>query len=186
MSSMNGTAYRRPTVATVVALLQRSAGVEEPNEETPGLTILHHGLQCAAHLRCTHPEDAQLQVAGLLHDVGHLLAPGQEDIHGLVGAEYVRPVFGERVAALVEDHVPAKRYLVAVDGAYRALLSPGSVRTLAKQNGPMTSEEVKAFGASPHFEAVVCLRRADESAKDPVAQVPWLDTWLSTLHAVAG
>ena len=99
---MNETAYRRRTVATVVARLQRSSGVEEPNEEIPGLTILHHGLQCAAHLRSSHPGDAELQVAGLLHDVGHLLAPGHEDVHGLVGADYVRPVFGERVAALVE------------------------------------------------------------------------------------
>ena len=175
-----------PTVATVVALLERSAGTEEPNEEIPGLTILHHGLQCAAHLRRSHPEDAELQVAGLLHDVGHLLAPGQEDIHGLVGADYVRPVFGERVAALIEAHVPAKRYLIATDGTYRALLSPGSVRTLAMQNGPMTSAEVTAFGASPHFEAALDLRRADESAKDPAARVARLDTWVSTLVAVAG
>jgi len=183
---MNGTAYRGRTVASVVARLQRSASVEEPNEETPGLTILHHGLQCAAHLRRSDPGDAELQVAGLLHDVGHLLAPGHEDVHGLVGADYIRPVFGERVAALVEYHVLAKRYLIAVDGTYRARLSPGSIRTLAKQHGPMTSEEVTAFGASPHFEATVRLRRADESAKDPVARVESLDSWLPTLLAVAG
>ena len=183
---MSGAAYRRPTVATVVDRLQRSADMEEPNEDTPGLTILNHGLQCAAHLRRSHPADAELQVAGLLHDVGHLLAPGCEDIHGLVGAGYVRPVFGERVAALIEYHVPAKRYLVATDGAYRALLSRGSVRTLAMQHGPMTSGEAAAFAASPHFEAAVCLRRADESAKDPVAEVASLDSWLSALLAVAG
>jgi predicted HD phosphohydrolase len=54
------------------------------------------------------------------------------------------------------------------------------------QHGPMTAEEVTAFCASPHFEAAVRLRRADESAKDPVAEVASLDTWLSTLVAVAG
>ena len=84
------------------------------------------------------------------------------------------------------DHVPAKRYLVAVDDAYRARLSSGSIHTLAIQHGPMTAEEVTAFGASSHFEGAVCLRRADESAKDPAAVVAGLDSWLPTLVAVAG
>jgi predicted HD phosphohydrolase len=160
--------------------------MEEPNEDIGGLTILHHGLQCAAHLRRSHPEDRELQVAGLLHDVGHALAPGQDASHGVVGGDFVRPVLGERVAALIEAHVPAKRYLVTVDESYRARLSVGSIRTLASQGETMTAEEVAAFRARPHAEAAVQLRLADEASKDPAADVPELAAWLPTLMSVPG
>jgi predicted HD phosphohydrolase len=176
----------RPTVSTVLALMTSAGLQEEPNEEIRGLSILHHGLQCAALLRQTDSEDPELLVAGLLHDVGHLLAPGSEDVHGVVGAAYVRPVFGERVAALVEAHVPAKRYLVGAATDYRTRLSEGSARTLVAQGGAMTADESAAFRASPHFDAAVRLRMADESAKDPLATVPTLDSWISTLEFVSG
>ena len=37
----------------------------------------------------------------------------------MLGAETVRRLLGERVAGLVEAHVPAKRYLVTTDASYR-------------------------------------------------------------------
>ncbi|MGD0391619.1 MAG: HD domain-containing protein [Acidimicrobiales bacterium] len=176
----------RPTLATVIDLLREAGSMEEPNEEITGLSILHHGLQCAARLRATNPGDGELQVAGLLHDVGHVLMPGCADVHGEVGAALVRPVFGERVAALIESHVPAKRFLVTVDESYRRQLSEGSVRTLAEQGESMTVDELALFRASPFFDAAVELRRADEAAKDPGARVPALDAWLSTLELMTG
>ncbi len=176
----------RPSLAAVIGVLEQAGLQEEPNEEIVGLTILHHGLQCAAQLKATHPADAELQVAGLLHDVGHVLVPGCADIHGAVGAAFVRPVFGERVAALVEGHVPAKRFLVTVDASYREQLSEGSARTLVEQGEAMTADELTRFRSSPFFDESVELRRADEAAKDPAAAVPGLDAWLSTLELVAG
>lgn len=173
------------TLAGVVAVLRQAGSFEEPNEEIAGLSILHHGLQCAAHLRDSDPDDPELQVAGLLHDVGHVLMPGCEDIHGTVGAAFVRPVFGDRVAVLVESHVPAKRFLVTVDQSYRARLSEGSTRTLVAQGEAMTADELARFRSSPSFDAAVGLRRADEAAKDPRAEVPGLDDWLPTLETVA-
>jgi predicted HD phosphohydrolase len=175
----------RATLVEVVALLREAGTLHEPNEEIDGLTILHHGLQCAAHLSRTDPDDVGLQVAGLLHDLGHVLAPGCEDVHGAVGAAYVGPVFGERVAALIEGHVPAKRFLVTEDASYRGQLSAGSVRTLALQGETMTDDEVAAFRASPHADGSVRLRRADEAAKDPAATVPSLEHWLPTLERAA-
>jgi predicted HD phosphohydrolase len=127
-----------------------------------------------------------LHLAGLLHDVGHVLEPGRDEAHGRVGAAYVRPVLGDRVAALIEAHVPAKRYLVTVDASYRHQLSTGSVRTLTSQGESMSVEEQDVFRAGPHADAAIRLRRADEAAKDPSANVPDLDAWLPTLLAVAG
>jgi predicted HD phosphohydrolase len=176
----------RPALASLVAVLERAGSTEEPNEEIVGLTILHHGLQCAALLAASDPDDLELQVAGLLHDVGHVLRPGADDVHGAVGAEAVRPVLGDRVADLIDGHVPAKRYLVTVDDAYRAELSEGSLRTLAVQGEAMSDAEMAAFAGAAHFDTVVRLRRADEAAKDPAAVVPPLEHWLPTLSLLAG
>jgi predicted HD phosphohydrolase len=167
-------------------LLRRSSAVEEPNEDLPGLTILHHGLQCAAQLRRTDPDDPELQLAGLLHDVGHLLPGGSEEQHGALGAAFVGPLLGDRIAALIAAHVPAKRYLVSADRSYRDRLSAGSRRTLSVQGDAMSAEESAAFDALPHADAALRLRRADEAAKDPGAEVPDLDAWLPALALVAG
>jgi predicted HD phosphohydrolase len=174
-----------PTMEDVVALLNRSGAAEEPNEEISGLTILIHGLQCAAILRRHHPHDVELQMAGLLHDVGHLLAPGRQDLHGRAAADYVAPVFGERVAALIDGHVPAKRYLITAEPTYWSGLSMGSRRTLETQGGAMTPAEVAAFRSSLHLEQILELRRADDAAKDPTTVVPTLETWLPVLEGAA-
>ena len=51
----------------------------------------------------------------------------------LLGDELIIEMVADRVAALVEAHVPAKRYLVATDPDYRSRLSEVSLRTLAAQ-----------------------------------------------------
>ncbi len=76
-------------------------------------THLGHALQTAAVLRQDFPDDIELAVAGLVHDIGHLL-PGVGDAeHAEAGAEAVREALGDRVAGPVGLHVEAKRYLVA-------------------------------------------------------------------------
>jgi predicted HD phosphohydrolase len=80
-------------------------------------THLDHALQ-TAELREEFPDDNELAVAGLVHDIDHLL-PGVADAeHAVAGAEAVRVALGERVAGPVGLHVEAKRYLVARQGAY--------------------------------------------------------------------
>jgi predicted HD phosphohydrolase len=149
------------------------------------IDVLSHSLQCAAVLRARAPQDLELQVAGLVHDIGHLLVPGDADGHGRHGADAVRPLLGARVADLVELHVPAKRYLVTTDAAYRSTLSRGSVHTLSLQGGRMTPPEVRAFEAHPSSADAVTLRRADEDAKVPGRSVPGLDSWRPTLQLLA-
>ncbi|HEY3832368.1 MAG TPA: metal-dependent phosphohydrolase [Acidimicrobiia bacterium] len=146
---------------------------------------LDHGLQCAALLERARPDDVELHVAGLVHDLAHPWDEAGQPRHAAMGAAAVRDVLGERVAALVRGHVPAKRYLVAVNPDYFALLSEDSVMTLRAQGGAMSDAEVRDFEAQAHWEAMVELRMADEGAKVAGAVVPGLDHWRDHIRAVA-
>ncbi len=153
----------------------------QTSSEGGGLSELDHWLQCAFELAVVRPDDEELQLAGLVHDVGH--AFGTDANHGRLGASFVRPVLGDRVADLVEAHVPAKRYLVTVETGYRDNLSADSVRTLVIQGEGMTPDDVESFRRSPVFDDALVLRRADEAAKIPARAVPGLDHWLDALRA---
>ena len=59
------------TPGELVALLSR--GREHADEER--VDVLAHSLQCAALLAERHPDDRELQLAGLVHDVGWILSP---------------------------------------------------------------------------------------------------------------
>jgi predicted HD phosphohydrolase len=147
--------------------------------ELDGLSELDHALQCAELLARRHPHDTELQIAGLVHDVGHRDASDAE--HGRAGAELVRPVLGERVAALVEAHIGAKRYLVVTEPGYDGGLSALSRATMALQGGPFTAAEIAAFAASPWALDAVALRRADDAAKVPGYPAPGLEDWIPVL-----
>jgi predicted HD phosphohydrolase len=155
-----------------------------PSDDDDEFTELDHALQCAARLAVTAPGDVELQIAGLLHDLAHQWdGPGQPR-HGELGAAAVRPILGERLAALIEGHVPAKRYLVATRPAYAAHLSPGSVMTLRAQGGEMSLLEVRLFESNVHWEAMVLLREADDDAKVPGAVVRDLAHWVPALRSL--
>lgn len=148
--------------------------------------LLEHSLQCAALLRRRCPQDEELQIAGLVHDVGTIVSPDSADTHAQIGARWVGPLLGPRVAWLVEHHVVAKRYLLATDGAYRERLSPRSLETLEQQGGlGLDRDERAALEASADLGAVLALRRADDDAKVPGLDVAELDRWIDPLSAVA-
>lgn len=154
-----------------------------PSDEGPGLTELGHALQCAAALAAAAPDDVDLQLAGLVHDVGHGRAHIRD--HAWAGADAVRGLLGDRIAELVGLHIDAKRYLVTTDADYRAALSPTSITTLALQGGDMSPGEVERFEAWPTWRDALTLRRADERAKTPGRNVPGLDAWLPALREAA-
>lgn len=151
--------------------------------EEPGLTELDHGLQCAEALRQSAPDDVDLQVAGLLHDIAH--GACHIDRHHKVGAAALLPIFGDRIAQLVRLHVDAKRYLVATSPAYRERLSPISVKSLEQQGGAMSAEETARFEAEPHWRDALRLRVADEAGKVKGKAVDGLEHWLPLVRASA-
>jgi predicted HD phosphohydrolase len=170
----------------IVDLLQVGAADLDAGGENGGFSLLDHGLQCARLARVRHPEDLELQVAALIHDIGQTLTANDEAAHGRVGGQFVEPVLGPRVAALVELHVPAKRYLVTTDDEYASRLSPASVASLDMQGGRMSLAEVEDFERQPCAKDAVTLRRYDDSAKVAGEVVDPLDSWLPTLREVAG
>ena len=159
-------------------------------DDEGGLPILDHCLQCAARLRSSHPDDTELQVAGLVHDLGWLEpVDGRwtlrlDATHDVSGSELVAPLLGPRIASLVGGHVAAKRYLLATDPAYAALLSARSEETLGFQGGVMTADEVAEFERRPDRDDLVALRRADDAAKVRNATLDALDSWRPAVERV--
>jgi predicted HD phosphohydrolase len=155
--------------------------------DAPAMPFSHldHALQTAAVLEEQEPDDPELAVAGLVHDIGHLLAGVGDAEHADAGAAAVRPALGERVAELVGLHVAAKRYLVARQESYGGALAADSVASLALQGGPMSADESADFERLAYFEDAVTLRRADENGKIDGLLVRGLADWMPIVQQVA-
>jgi phosphonate degradation associated HDIG domain protein len=183
-----GAADRDAFVAELFAWLEE-AGASRYDEQ---VTQLEHALQTAAIVAQSGAAPT-LIAAALLHDVGHLLArehAGNADFlavdreHEQVGADWLGRFFPAAVAEPVRLHVPAKRYLCAIDPTYRRGLSLASERSLIVQGGPMPDEEAARFAASPGAEDAVRLRRADDQGKVLGRMSPPLETYAGLLHSL--
>ena len=133
--------------------------------------------------------DDEVVLAAFFHDIGHLCADAGEAEsmdgmgnvdHEKLGADYLlEHGFSERVAALVQGHVIAKRYLTYKYPEYYNKLSPASKVTLDFQGGVMSSEEAAAFENNPDAELIIRLRYWDDKAKEqniPVNNIAHLKT----------
>ncbi|HLL65782.1 MAG TPA: metal-dependent phosphohydrolase [Micromonosporaceae bacterium] len=146
-----------------------------------------HALQTAWYAAQAEADD-ELILAAALHDIGRAdpIRAAYPDLpHELAGAAFAERHVGTRAAWLIAQHVPAKRYLVATDPEYRDLLSPVSVRSLARQGGPMDAHEVAQFEAHPMASDAARLRRWDDAAKDPRGPELSLDDVLAAYDRVA-
>ena len=153
---------------------------------------LQHALQCGWLAQSQGGDDAFV-IACLLHDVARAPAvagmpyDGPSRHHGAESARWLEPRVGARVAWLAEQHVPAKRYLVATDPEYRARLSEVSERTLQEQGGPMNAAEIgESFCRTPDWEQAVSLRRIDDRGKVVGLRVPELQSYRDRLLRVVG
>jgi phosphonate degradation associated HDIG domain protein len=162
----------------VAALLEQRGGSAYFGEP---VTQKEHALQCAWMAEQEGAEDA-LVVAALLHDIGHLLNGGPENVadadadrrHEAAGEQWLASFFGPQVTEPVRLHVAAKRYLCAVDPDYVASLSEASKQSLELQGGPLTEGAIAAFAELPYAEDAVRLRRWDDRAKVPGLMTPEL------------
>jgi len=148
------------------------------NEDYDGEPVSQtsHMIQCAMQAMA-EGEDMELILGAFLHDVGHLLRHEQtvDEMGGLgavnhegLGGDYLRRKnFSERLCAMVENHVDAKRYLVAMQPSYKDKLSEASLETLNMwQGGPMNDAEIILFKQHPYFDDIIKVRLWDEGAKD--------------------
>ena len=156
------------------------------------ISQLEHALQGAALSASAGDTDA-LVVATLLHDIGHMIhglgeSPakrGIDDRHEVLAADFLARRFGPDVTEPIRLHVAAKRYLCAVEPAYATRLSPDSVRSLALQGGPMSTEEIRDFEAKEYWRDAVKLRRYDEGAKVPGLDVPQFASYAPRIAAAS-
>jgi phosphonate degradation associated HDIG domain protein len=154
-------------------------------------TQLQHALQVAELARRAGCADS-LIAASLLHDIGQFIDDagnaaetlGVDAHHEISGANFLKKHFSAAIHEPVRLHVPAKRYLCAVDPAYTDTLSRASRLSLKLQGGPMSAAEIERFEAEAFFEDAVALRRFDDMGKQRDWPVPDLDSHRSRLQAL--
>jgi len=153
------------------------------------VTVLEHGLQCAA-LAVADGATDELVVAALFHDVGWLLGGESVDDargadHAADGARVLELLFGPAVAQPVALHVTAKRWRCTIDPDYYDELSEGSRVTFVAQGGPLGADERAAFEAHPGFVTAMALRSWDDRAKVRGHDVAGLDHYRHAADALA-
>lgn len=172
-------------IKTLVNLFKRATAADYVGEP---VSQSEHALQAAALAQASG--DVELQLAALLHDVGHLCFPDAEQMdnvgtleHEMLGADYLTALgFSNRVATLVAGHVDAKRYLVSTNQVYSSKLSDASRKTLEFQGGAMSPLETQKFKNSPDHHDLLKLRAWDEAAKVPGKNVPGFEHYLPIIE----
>jgi len=181
---MKPSANNPQTIVDEVFALYEKFGDEDYIGEP--VSQLEHMSQ-AASLAKEEGYDDEVVLAAFFHDIGHLCADATEAgsmdgmgnvDHEKLGAGYLlERGFSERVAALVQGHVIAKRYLTYKYPEYYNKLSPASKATLNFQGGVMTADEAAAFEQNENSELIVRLRYWDDMAKQtdtPVDNIDYL------------
>jgi phosphonate degradation associated HDIG domain protein len=141
----------------------------------------------AAQLAEAEGYDDEVILASFFHDIGHLCEhiyeTKQMDGYGVMdheslGSQYLREKgFSEKIARLVESHVPAKRYLTFKYPEYYTKLSEASKATLDKQGGRMDDAEAKQFEADNLYLLFIKIREWDDKAKIEKVPLPSLEVY---------
>lgn len=171
-----------------IAHLLATRGVNQYGREA--VSQLEHALQCAL-LAERAGETPATTVASLLHDLGHLLAPGgdtaeQDDLHQYLALPFLRGLMPDAVLEPIRLHVDPKRYLCTVEPGYWESLSPASQHSLVLQGGPFSALEAERFATQPFAQEAIRLRRYDDHAKVPGLATPGLAHYLAMACQVAG
>ena len=155
------------------------------------VTMSGHMLQVAQNAERADESNAII-AAALLHDIGHYTGEfpenyidlGLNNRHESMGAAILENFFPEEVTQPVRWHVEAKRYLCAVEPDYFSGLSEASVKTLELQGGPMNQAEIREFEKNPHLQAIIRVRRYDDSGKVPGTTTPAISHYMNIVQQV--
>lgn len=147
--------------------------------------LREHMLQ-TAYIAERQGADAELVVAALLHDYGHLISGLAEDAadrgmdghHEVLGADALEGCFPPRIIETIRLHVAAKRYLCGRRPEYFKRLSPASIDSLMLQGGAMSAAEIARFETNPWYKDAVAVRVFDDRGKAPDRPHPDLDHYL--------
>ena len=158
-----------------------------------------HMLQTADLAASSNASPSQV-AASLLHDIGHfgtdfpidfiddrhaaMQAAVDDHCHEEVGAVMLATCFGPEVCEPVRLHVPAKRYLCAIERGYLEGLSETTLHTLNLQGGPMSEAEVEAFASLPYAKDAAQLRRWDDQAMVAERTVPGFSHYQSLVESL--
>ncbi len=169
-------------------LLEARGGEQYTGEP---VSHLEHACQTAAFAQRSGASPSMV-AAALLHDIGHLLsglhgtpsAEGLDDMHEVLAAQALGPLFGDEVTGPIRLHVAAKRRL-CMDARYLKALSEDSRRSLVLQGGAFDAAQAAAFDANEHAPAALQLRRWDDAAKRPTENFGSLDDFWGAVVASA-
>jgi phosphonate degradation associated HDIG domain protein len=176
-------------IALIADIFERRGAEDYLGE---AVTMAEHMLQTATHAQTAGAGDA-LVAAALLHDIGHFTSEfgsySADDTidrhHDTAGAGILADSFPPLVTDCVRLHVAAKRYLCAIEPAYFDALSPASKHSLALQGGPMAESEIASFRSEPYHREAICVRRWDDSGKQPGVRTMTFDDFKPLLLRVA-
>ncbi len=151
------------------------------------ITQISHAIQTSLAIK-EMGGDREMQTAGLLHDIGHLLSipvepdSGIDDKHEFWGGIWLkRNNFPERVYKPITMHVDAKRYLCSKEWGYYESLSRASKISFKLQGGWMGWIEKEKFEDQTFFKEAIMLRRADDVAKKTIVPDIEFDELLESL-----
>jgi 2-amino-1-hydroxyethylphosphonate dioxygenase (glycine-forming) len=166
------------SVTHIFSLIEQYGFLKYPGT---AVNLLEHALQTAVHAG-KETKDEELLLAAFFHDIGHICDLKQEpveipvtDDHEIRGAHFLEHYgFSERIVALVQHHVLAKRYLTYKHPDYYLSLTDAGKESLEYQGGPLCMDEASRFEANPMFHELVQLRKWDEMSKQPIISLPRL------------
>ena len=153
------------------------------------LTISEHMIQTAMLAeknKCSN----DLICSSLLHDYGHfviedpnrLVSDKIDGRHEIIGANYLKNFFNDKIIDPILLHVDAKKYL-ARSKKYFDNLSKASKASLNLQGGVMSDGDAKKFEQNKNYENAIKLRRFDEGAKQKNIKIKKIEDYRELLNS---
>ena len=144
------------------------------------ITKFEHGVQ-SAYFAEKQGCSEEVQLACLLHDIGHYAyktVQAQMGIYGAVNHEWIGARlakeygFSDKISALIGYHVEAKRYLATITDSYYNKLSFSSKQTLIYQGGKMSNDEISQLENISYLREIIQVRTNDEKGKEIDLKLP--------------